>query len=37
MRQLDELFTAWLILGSQRMAAVLRAAGHAINRSGCSG
>ena len=32
MRQLDELFTAWPFLGSRRMAAMLRAAGHAINR-----
>jgi putative transposase len=32
MRQRDELFTAWPFLGSRRMAAMLRAAGHAINR-----
>jgi putative transposase len=32
MRRLDELFTAWPFLGSRRMAAMLRAAGHAINR-----
>ena len=32
MRQLDELFTGWPFLGSRRMAAMLRAAGHTINR-----
>ena len=32
MRQLDELFTTWPFLGSRRMRAMLRAAGHAINR-----
>ena len=32
MRWLDELFTAWPFLGSRRMAAMLRAAGHRINR-----
>ena len=32
MRRLDELFTAWPFLGSRRMAAMLRAEGHAINR-----
>jgi putative transposase len=32
MRRLDELFTAWPFLGSRRMAAMLRADGHAINR-----
>jgi putative transposase len=31
-RQLDELFTAWPFLGSRRMAAMLRATGHPINR-----
>jgi putative transposase len=32
MRRLDELFTAWPFLGSRRMAAMLRADGHAVNR-----
>ena len=32
MRRLDELFIAWQFLGSRRMAAMLRAAGHRINR-----
>jgi putative transposase len=32
MRRLDELFTAWPFLGSRRMAALLRAEGHAVNR-----
>ncbi len=32
MRRLDELFTAWPFLGSRRLAALLRADGHAINR-----
>ncbi len=32
MRRLDELFTAWPFLGSRRMAAMLRADGHRINR-----
>ena len=32
MRRIDELFTAWPFLGSRRMAAMLRADGHAINR-----
>ena len=32
MRQLDELFTGWPFLGSRRMTAMLRAAGHSINR-----
>jgi putative transposase len=32
MRRIDELFTAWPFLGSRRMAALLRAEGHAINR-----
>ena len=32
MRRIDELFTAWPFLGSRRMAAMLRAEGHAINR-----
>jgi putative transposase len=32
MRRLDELFTAWPFLGSRRMAAMLRAEGHRINR-----
>jgi putative transposase len=32
MRQLDELFTGWPFLGSRQMAAMLRAAGHSINR-----
>jgi putative transposase len=32
MRRLDELFTAWPFLGSRRMATMLRAAGHAVNR-----
>ncbi len=31
-RRIDELFTAWPFLGSRRMAAMLRAEGHAINR-----
>jgi putative transposase len=32
MRRLDELFTAWPFLGSRRMAAMLRAEGHGLNR-----
>src|SRR5579864_8650227 len=32
LRRIDELFTAWPFLGSRRMAAMLRAEGHAINR-----
>jgi putative transposase len=32
MRRLDELFTAWPFLGSRRMAALLRAEGHRVNR-----
>ena len=32
MRRVDELFTAWPFLGSRRMAALLRAEGHRINR-----
>ena len=32
MRRLDELFTAWPFLGSRRMALMLRAEGHRINR-----
>jgi putative transposase len=32
MRRLDELFTAWPFLGSRRMAELLRAEGHRINR-----
>jgi putative transposase len=32
MRRFDELFTAWPFLGSRRMAAMLRAEGHRINR-----
>jgi putative transposase len=32
MRRIDELFTRWPFLGSRRMAAMLRADGHAINR-----
>jgi putative transposase len=32
MRRIDELFTAWPFLGSRRMAAMLRAAGYAVNR-----
>lgn len=32
MKRLDELFTAWPFLGSRRMAALLRAEGHAVNR-----
>jgi putative transposase len=32
MRRIDELFTAWPFLGSRRMAALLRAEGHAVNR-----
>ena len=32
MRRLDELFTSWPFLGSRRMAAMLRAEGHSINR-----
>jgi putative transposase len=32
LRRLDALFTAWPFLGSRRMAALLQAEGHAINR-----
>ena len=32
MRRIDELFTAWPFLGSRRMAALLRAEGHGVNR-----
>jgi putative transposase len=32
MRRIDELFTAWPFLGSRRMAVMLRADGHAVNR-----
>jgi putative transposase len=32
MQRLDELFTAWPFLGSRRLAALLRAEGHVINR-----
>jgi putative transposase len=32
MRRIDELFTVWPFLGSRRMAALLRAEGHGINR-----
>jgi putative transposase len=32
MRRIDELFTAWPFLGSRRMTAMLRTAGHAVNR-----
>jgi putative transposase len=32
MRRIDELYTAWPFLGSRRMAALLRAEGHSINR-----
>jgi putative transposase len=32
MRRIDELFTAWLFLGSRRMAQMLRGDGHAVNR-----
>jgi putative transposase len=32
MRRIDELFTAWPFLGSRRLATLLRAEGHAINR-----
>jgi putative transposase len=32
LRRLDELFTAWPFLGSRRLAALLRAEGHTINR-----
>jgi len=32
MRRIDVLFTAWPFLGSRRMAAMLRAEGHHINR-----
>jgi putative transposase len=32
MRRIDELFTAWPFLGSRRMAQMLRADGHAVNR-----
>jgi len=32
MRRIDELFTTWPFLGSRRMAALLRAEGHGINR-----
>jgi len=31
-RRLDELYTAWPVLGSRRMTAMLRAEGHLINR-----
>jgi putative transposase len=31
-RRIDELFTAWPFLGSRRLATLLRADGHAINR-----
>ena len=31
MRRLDQLFTAWLFLGSRRMAAILRGQGLSIN------
>ena len=32
MQRIDELFTSWPFLGSRRMTAMLRAAGHAVNR-----
>ena len=32
MRRLDELYTAWPFLGSRRMAALLQADGHPVNR-----
>src|SRR5437763_13290688 len=32
MRRIDELYTAWPFLGSQRMTALLRAEGQAVNR-----
>jgi putative transposase len=32
MRRTDELFTAWLFLGSRRMTALLRAEGINVNR-----
>src|SRR5215472_13686662 len=32
MRRIDELFTTWPFLGSRRVAAILRAEGHGINR-----
>lgn len=32
MRRIDELFTAWPFLGSRRMAVMLRAQGHLVNR-----
>ncbi len=32
MRRIDELFTAWPFLGSRRMAVMLGADGHAVNR-----
>jgi putative transposase len=32
MRRIDGLFTAWPFLGSRRMAVLLRAEGHAVNR-----
>lgn len=32
MRRLDELYMAWPFLGSRRMTALLRAAGHKVNR-----
>ena len=32
MRRIDELFTAWPVLGSRRMAVMLRAEGHATSR-----
>jgi len=32
LQRLDELFTAWPFLGSRRLAALLRAEGHTINR-----
>jgi transposase InsO family protein len=32
MRRIDELFLSWPFLGSRRMAALLRADGHPVNR-----
>jgi len=32
MRRIDELYMGWPFLGSRRMTALLRAAGHKVNR-----
>ncbi len=32
MRRIDELFTTWPFLGSQRLTALLRTEGHSVNR-----